>query len=302
MLRRGLRAATVGVALAAGLVVVPSPAAWATGSGFFEIIAVADNDDQIRAFRNINGFDGPMFANPGIPVGSEWSVYNDVHFADIDGDTWDDLIDVGGNGVVRAWRNNGSGGYSGPVVIATGFIYGQHRTRFADIDGDGRDEIISFQQNNEVWAWRNVNGFGGAYTAGYQIIGVGWTDPNWAYFADIDGNGADEIIDFRQVDNTVYGDLWAWRNVGGTMNNPYRFGAVRIGAGWMYNWPETIKFGDLDNDERAEIINVPAFGGTVTAWRNVGGLVHDRTYSQGPVEIAYGFRATRTHFAEVLPR
>lgn len=303
MLRRGLRAATVGVALAAGLVAVPSPAAWATGSGYYEIIAVTDGNDLIQAYRNVGGFNGSMFANPGVPVGRGWAEFpaNSVHFADIDGDTWDDLIDIGENQVVRAWRNNGAGSFSGPVQLATGFT--QTRTKFADIDGDGRDEIIAFRIGGEVWAWRNVNGFDGAYTAGYQVIGTGWDDPAWAYFADIDGNGADEIISLeRDGPFSAFGDLWAWRNIGGTMDNPYRFGAVRISNGWSYSQPSAIKFGDLDWDERADLISVPILRGSVTAWRNVGGLVHDGPYTQGAVEIAQGFRASSTLFAEVLPR
>jgi len=121
MLRKGVSAIAVGVALVAGLVGLPSTAS-AAGSGFFEIIAGnADGNGFIRAYRNVNGFNGPMFANPGIEIGRGWPDVKEIAFADINGDTWDDLIKIGSNGEVWAWPNNGRGWAAGTTFFAEVF-------------------------------------------------------------------------------------------------------------------------------------------------------------------------------------
>jgi hypothetical protein len=299
MLGRKWRVATVGAALLAGLVVAPSTAS-ATGSGNFEIISVnANNSGVVSAYRNINSFNGLMFATPGVPVGSNWFDPAMVRFADINGDTWDDLIRLGPFGEVWAWPNNGgSGGYLPEVQIGTGFTPG--RTTFADIDGDGRDEIIAFQGLNgqgDVLAWHNVNGFNGVtYPAGSQVIAHGFT-PETTWFADIDGGGKDEIISMIRIPDTGFGDIWAWRNV----NGGYTAGAVAIGRGWPWFEPSSIKFGDLNDDGRHEIIRVE-FNGPVWAWRNVNGLAHDNTYTAGRTLIGQNWQGDNTFFAEVLRR
>jgi hypothetical protein len=63
-------------------------------------------------------------------------------------------------------------------------------------------------------------------------------------------------------------------------------------AGWQ------VKFADIDNDQRAEVIST--LGGDVRAWRNNKGLTPD-TYAGSPVTIATGFNGADTSFAEIVP-
>jgi hypothetical protein len=83
-------------------------------------------------------------------------------------------------------------------------------TQFADINGDGRDEIITIQPNGDVWAYHNVNGFGGYSGDQVSLVAKGFTDGVRTKFADINGDGPDEIITIHPN-----GDVWAYHNVNG---------------------------------------------------------------------------------------
>jgi GH25 family lysozyme M1 (1,4-beta-N-acetylmuramidase) len=83
-------------------------------------------------------------------------------------------------------------------------------TQFADINGDGLDEIIAIHPNGDVWAYHNVNGFGGYQGDQVSLVAKGFTDGARTKFADINGDGLDEIIAIHPN-----GDVWAYHNVNG---------------------------------------------------------------------------------------
>ncbi|MEV6237431.1 VCBS repeat-containing protein [Lentzea sp. NPDC051838] len=283
-------------------ITVTTPAS-ASGSGFFDIVYLDRNaEGTVSAWRNVNGLGSPTFPGGPREIGRGWPG-DELKFGDLDGDTYDDMISLNERtGVVRAFRNvNGTFPGSG-VVVGTGWTGDTYRsTFFADIDGDGRDEIISFRRGHtgEVWAWRNTNGLtGNTYSAGYQVIGTGWSFPDRSYFADINGDGKDEII---SVEST--GEVWAHRNVNGLNGFPYTAGRQVIGTGWNRHWgnPWALKFADINNDRRAEIISIDSIvdGSGVWAYRNVNGL-NGFPYTEPGRKIATGFDDFRTFFGEIF--
>jgi flagellum-specific peptidoglycan hydrolase FlgJ len=197
------------------------------GDGRAEILAV-DAHGAIKAFRNVNGLTAFPYPQAPVPVAYGFDPAR-TFFPDVDGDGRADLVAVDAKGVVRAWRNiNGLDGFpypQSPVVIGNGFD--PARMRFADIDGDKRDEIVNVDVHGTVYAWRNVNGFDGfPYPQSPATVGLGF-DPARMRFADIDGDGRDEVA---AVDGQ--GVVRAFRNVNGLAAFPYPQAPVVVGLGF----------------------------------------------------------------------
>lgn len=266
-----------------------------SGSGFFDIVARQSNN-TLDAWRNVNGLRQPTFPAGPRQIGQGWDNPYRIKFGDLDGDTYDELISVDYNtDLVRVFRNVNGTFPGGGVVVGRGWN-NYPATYFADIDGDGRDEIISLRNDTahwgQIWAWHNNKGIAtDTYNTGYSVIGTGW-DASMAhnvYFADLTGDRKDEIISL-----TLDGEIWAWLNV----NGAYTAGYTVIGRGWTSEFGWQVKFADIDNDQRAEVIST--LGGDVRAWRNNKGLTPD-TYAGSPVTIARGFNGADTSFAEIFP-
>jgi len=126
--------------------------------------------------------------------------------------------------------------FAGPIVIGTGW-YVPERVRFADIDGDGRDEVIMIADDDTLRAYPNVNGLDGFPFAGPIVIGSGWYVPERVRFADVDGDGKDEVV--LIADDAT---LRAYPNVNGLDGFPFA-GPIVIGTGWHV--PERVFFGQI---------------------------------------------------------
>ncbi|WP_143590716.1 VCBS repeat domain-containing M23 family metallopeptidase [Thermoactinospora rubra] len=220
-----------------------------------------------------------------------------TRFADLDGDGRDEIISVGVNGDVVAYRNLGWDApkvYDGPAskLVAQGFT-DPARTKFADLDGDGRDEILSLQRNGDVVAYRNLGWDAPKVYDGpaSKLVAQGFAAPDWTRFGDLDGDGRDEIITIG-----VNGDVIAYRNLGWDAPKVYDGPASKLVAQGFRD-PTRTYFADLDGDGRDEIITG---GDNVIAYRNRGwdqAKVYDGPDSK---LVAQGFTdVARTHFAKV---
>ncbi|WP_158088637.1 FG-GAP-like repeat-containing protein [Thermoactinospora rubra] len=218
-----------------------------------------------------------------------------TQFADIDGDGRDEILSIAANGDVTAYRNRGWDAakvYDGPDsrLVAQGFS-DPARVRFADIDGDGRDEILSIAANGDVTAYRNQGWAAAKVYDGpnSKLVAQGFSTPQHVKFADIDGDGRDEIL-------TVNGDVVAYRNLGWDAPKVYDGSNSKLVA-QGFSTPQHVKFADIDGDGRDEILTV---NGDVTAYRNLGWTAA-KVYD-GPASkvVAQGFSVpARTHFAEI---
>jgi hypothetical protein len=194
-------------------------------------------------------------------------------FADIDGDGRDDLIGISGaNNDLTAYRNQG---WNAPQVIigndraslVSGFGDASH-TAFADIDGDGRDDLIGISgANNDLTAYRNqgwnapqvfVGNDRKTITSGFGLLTA-------LKFADIDGDGRDDLIATTGVNN----DVTAYRNQG--WNAPTLLvGNDRASLVSGFGDPTRFKFADIDGDNRDDLVAVSGVNNDLTAYRNQG--------------------------------
>jgi hypothetical protein len=220
-----------------------------------------------------------------------------VQFAEIngggrEGDFRDEILSVGFNGVTTAYLNRGwdaaGGVYYGPdsARVANGFH--PPATRFADMDGDGRDEILSIDGEGTVTAYRNRGwaAAGGTYAAtDAKVVALGFRDPEATKFADVNGDGRDEILSIDAAGTVVAYHNRGWTTAGGV----YTGADSKVVARGFRNFTAT-KFADLNGDGRAEILGIDG-AGTVVAYRNRGWDAAGGVYTGADSKVvARGFR------------
>ncbi|MEV6236847.1 glucosaminidase domain-containing protein [Lentzea sp. NPDC051838] len=229
------------------------------GDGRAEIAKVGA-DGKVVAWRNERGFAATPYGASAI-IATEFSSDN-VKFADLDGDGRSEIIKVGADGKVVAWRNErgfAETPYGASAIIATEFT--SDNVRFADLDGDRKAEIIKVGADGKVVAWRNERGFAETPYGASAIIATEFSSDN-VHFGDLDGDGRAEIAKVG-----ADGKVVAWRNERGFAETPYGAGAI-IATEFT---SDSVHFGDLDGDRKAEIVKVGA-DGRVIAWRNERGF------------------------------
>jgi hypothetical protein len=191
-----------------------------SGDSRAEVLSVAGN---VYAYYN---YDGINFSwGPPTLVGTGWTDPSRTRFADLNGDGRSEIIAIDANGELRAFPNIDGINFSwGSARVVGAGWYDPARVRFADLDGDGRDEVISIDTNGELRAFPNIDGINFSWGSA-RVVGTGWYDPARVRFADLDGDGRDEVI---SIDTN--GELRAFPNIDGIN---FSWGSARVvGTGW----------------------------------------------------------------------
>ncbi|MFE1291382.1 GDSL-type esterase/lipase family protein [Streptomyces sp. NPDC058751] len=266
------------------------------GDGRADYLKVND-DSSVQAW--LNG--GP---NPKEPNGSDWLWFpqgtvaggvgaagSHVRFADINGDGRADYLKVNDDSSVQAWLNggpnpkepNGSDWLWFPQGTVAGGVgaAGSH-VRFADINGDGRADYLKVNDDSSVQAWLN----GGPnpkepagsdwlwYPQGTIAGGVGATGAR-VRFAPLYGRRSADYVLLGSDDGVNYdSSARVWQNGGPNPKEPaghdwlwYPGGTVASGVGVD---GARIQFADLNNDGRADYLDVDPQNGATRAWINYG--------------------------------
>ncbi|XVS62165.1 FG-GAP repeat domain-containing protein [Actinosynnema sp. CA-299493] len=214
------------------------------GDGFDELVRIAA-DGTVTAWWNDRGFpDRPWHSSVIVGKGSTADPA-DIHFADLDGDGRDEMIAV--DELVRAWPNNGDfpeWPWSDPVEL--GEAPSRH-ARFADLDGDGKAELITLgtASGSPIRVGRNTGVFPARPWSAAVDLGPGHADPVRVRFADLDGDGFDELISINEDGTTS-----AWWNNHTFPDHPWH-SSVMIGKGWIGD-PVSVQFADLTGDDQPD--------------------------------------------------
>lgn len=190
-------------------------------------------DGVLRGYPNIDGLNDVY--GTGRKVGENFPDPARLRFADLDGDGRDDLIRIDADGTIQAWPNvRGIDNVWGAQrAVASGWT-DPARVRFADLNGDGRDDLVSIDTNGQLRAWVNVDGLNSNWAAPV-VIGSGWTDPARTFFADLDGDRLEEVIN---VDGN--GEVRAWPN-GNVTGTGGGWGTPRV-VSTAWTDPSRLKF------------------------------------------------------------
>lgn len=182
--------------------------------------------------------------------------------ASMTGDSRAETVRVKSDGALWGAPNiDGMHGAWGPERYSAGTSTDPARAFFADLDGDGKKEFIYLKPDGVLRGYPNSDGLNDGYGTGRKV-GEGFPDPARLRFADLDGDGRDDLIRIE-----ADGTLQAWPNIAGINNS---WGTQRqIGTGFAD--PARVRFADLNADGRDDLVRVES-NGDLRAWVNVNAL------------------------------
>lgn len=261
------------------------PAADSLGSALNPIadVALADFDhdgwaDIVSVTEGAGSNEVKLWQNPTLPFTNPWTVSNTltnslsisvtcVVVADLDVDSFADLVIGGSDGDIRLWANPltatafFTSSWGGPSSAASASV-GINDLAVADLDQDGRLDIVTVA-GNIVQVWRNPGTpFATSWTVS-NTLGSLSNDAVSIALGDMDGDG---WVDVAAGDNA--GNVILWRNPL-TLTAPFTTSwGAGVDVGDAAGAVNDLSAADLDNDGEVDLIS--ASGSSVQTWQNDG--------------------------------
>ncbi|MGJ0155039.1 FG-GAP-like repeat-containing protein [Streptomyces sp. CH8.1] len=171
---------------------------------------------------------------------------------DYNGDGYTDVAvrDVNGH----LWIYPGTGG-TGTGTLGQRYLAGNgwwrdHWTDVypADLNNDGYSDIVTRNKFGDLYLYPGTGRSGTETLANPVLIGTGWNSYADLGFGDMDGDGRTDLIG-RGSD----GNLWVYPHKGGTGTDTLGSRA-NIGFGWHPEYWPTLRFADLNGDNKADVL------------------------------------------------
>ncbi|MFD6153040.1 FG-GAP-like repeat-containing protein [Streptomyces sp. NPDC060243] len=237
---------------------------------------VVHEDGSVEAWLNndvaVGG--GKGWQSIGVIAEGTGDSGDQVRFADLDGDAYDDYLVVHDNGSVEAWLNNdvavkGKSAWKKLGEMAEGTGNPGSKVRLADLDGDKDADYLIVHSDGSTEAWLNddvaVKASGDWKSIGKIATGTGINGT--VQFADANADGD---ADYFVVGSAGTATWWQNDDVATRKDKENGFkkqgvyGDHKLDAA---NNARTVRFADLDGDGDDDYVLVGPKG-EVEAWRN----------------------------------
>jgi GH25 family lysozyme M1 (1,4-beta-N-acetylmuramidase) len=249
------------------------------GDGKVDVVS-RDTSGNLWLYPNTGGSGNLTFGTPS-KVGIGWNSMTAINFADINGDHRPDVIGRDAAGDLWLYPHTGGTGtstFGASSKVGTGWNV-MTAINFADVNGDGKTDVTGRNAAGDLWLYPNTGGTGNLTFGTPSKVGIGWNSMTAINLADINGDGKTDLIG-----RDTAGDHWLYPNTGGTGTST--FGTrTQIGEGW--NAMTAITFGDLNSDNRTDIISRDA-AGDLWLYPNTGGTGMT-TYNAARSQIGEGW-------------
>lgn len=229
------------------------------GDGDIDVLGAAEASGVVAIWTN-DGARPPGWTAQ--VVDPSFTLAEAVWGGDLDGDGRPDLVATskGTNPALAWWRNEGGT----PPVWTKQIIrrpWGNtYEVCVGDLDRDGDPDLLSTScTSNEIAWWRNDGGTPLVWT--FQVIAGGFSEAHSAWFADLDGDGDNDVVGAGISANEV---AW-WRQETGPSPTWTKFTIHG-----QFTGARSVRTGDVDGDGRADVVGT-CWDGRVAWWKNDGG-------------------------------
>lgn len=160
------------------------------GDTFVDVISGSSGDAKIAWYENIDGL-GTFGPQQTITTDAEGA--RSVYAADLNGDTFIDVISASQDDNKIAWYANDGTGTFGLQQVLTTAAFGTRSVVAKDFDDDGDNDVVYSSQGNNRIAWfENIDGLGNF--SQLKILASDASATNQIYIEDINDDGDLDVL------------------------------------------------------------------------------------------------------------
>jgi len=205
------------------------------------------SDSGIAWYENTDGM-GTFGGRKGIYRRLD-ELFSALYAADLDGDHDLDVLSADSRYDTISWHENtnGSGRFSGPVIIGTPDT--PHTVFSADFDGDGDMDVLTAGALDGIVGWYENTDGNGTFGGQQRIGRLGW--PISVTAADVDGDGDEDVLGASTSGQIVW-----YENLDGKGDfGPHVITLRESGA-------RTLHLVDLDGDGDIDVVSSSGWSST----------------------------------------